>query len=314
MKKFYLTGACLSALFLAAGCSNQAPTTTVTTNTTANTATANSANTNSGATNANSSTASTATIEAREPEQYQATVTLKLDTTGAQGQNTMNLPPLTALVARNGADKRMEFSMPVGEKVIYLDRADKRFLIMPNRKQYAEINRESVGMEVRDIMTPGQLVERARGLRGVEQVGEEQFNGRTAVRYRYGAITDTKSQAGQVQTESFVLVDKETGLPVRSETVSEAGTSANVQGNQVKGLRLLTEMSNIQTTAPADLFAEPTDFAKIPPEQVRNQVMGIFQAAGLILGQLIKSAPATVSSPGATPPTLNTPANTAPQQ
>jgi hypothetical protein len=313
MKKFYLTGACLSALVLAAGC-NQAPTTTVTTNTTANTATANTANTNSGATNANSSTASTATIEAREPEQYQATVTLKLDTTGAQGQNTMNLPPLTALVARNGADKRMEFSMPGGEKVIYLDRADKRFLIMPNRKQYAEINRESVGMEVRDIMTPGQLVERARGLRGVEQVGEEQFNGRTAVRYRYGAITDTKSQAGQVQTESFVLVDKETGLPVRSETVSEAGTSANVQGNQVKGLRLLTEMSNIQTTAPADLFAEPTDFAKIPPEQVRNQVMGIFQAAGLILGQLIKSAPATVSSPGATPPTLNTPANTAPQQ
>lgn len=313
MKKFYLTGACLSALVLAAGC-NQAPTTTVTTNTTANTATANTANTNSGATNANSSTASTATIEAREPEQYQATVTLKLDTTGAQGQNTMTLPPLTAQVARNGADKRMEFSMPGGEKVIYLDRADKRLLIMPNRKQYAEINRESVGMEVRDIMTPGQLVERARGLRGVERVGEEQFNGRAAVRYRYGAVTDTKSQAGQVQTESFVLVDKETGLPVRSETVSEAGTTANVQGNQVKGLRLLTEMSNIQTTAPADLFAEPTDYAKIPPEQVRNQVMGIFQAAGLILGQLIKSAPATVSSPGATPPTLNTPANTAPQQ
>jgi hypothetical protein len=313
MKKFYLTGTCLSALILAAAC-NQAPSTTVTTNTTANTATANTANANSGATNANSSTASTATIEAREPEQYQATVTLKLDTTGAQGQNTMNLPPLTAQVARNGADKRMEFSMPGGEKVVYLDRADKRFLIMPNRKQYAEINRESIGMEVRDIMTPGQLVERARGLRGVEQVGEEQFNGRTAVRYRYGAVTDTKSQAGQVQTESFVLVDKETGLPVRSETVSEAGSTANVQGNQVKGLRLLTEMSNIQTTAPADLFAEPTDFAKIPPEQVRNQVMGIFQAAGLILGQLIKSAPATVSSPGATPPTLNTPANTAPQQ
>ncbi|HYP51338.1 MAG TPA: hypothetical protein VEQ34_10380 [Pyrinomonadaceae bacterium] len=313
MKKFYLTGACFSALLLAAAC-NQAPNTTVTTNTTANTATANTANTNSGAMNANSSTASTATIEAREPEQYQATVTLKLDTTGAQGQNTMNLPPLTAQVARNGADKRMEFSMPGGEKVIYLDRADKRLLIMPNRKQYAEINRESVGVEVRDIMTPGQLVERARGLRGVEQVGEEQFNGRTAVRYRYGAVTDTKSQAGQVQTESFVLVDKETGLPVRSETVSEAGTTANVQGNQVKGLRLLTEMNNIHTTAPADLFAEPTDYAKIPPEQVRNQVMGIFQAAGLILGQLIKSAPATVSSPGATPPTLNTPANTAPQQ
>lgn len=312
MKKFYLTGVCLSALIVAAGC-NQAPTTTVTTNTTANTANTNSANTNSAA-NTNSSTASTATIEAREPEQYQAAITLKLDTTGAQGQNTMTLPPLTANVARNGADKRMEFSMPGGEKIVYLDRADKRLLIMPNRKQYAEINRDSVGFEIRDFMTPGRLVERARGLKGVERVGEEQFNGRTAVRYRYGAITDTKSQAGQVQTESFVLVDKDTGLPVRSETVSEAGSTANVQGNQVKGLRLVTEMNNIQTTAPAELFAEPTDFAKIPPEQVRSQVAGIFQAAGLILGQLLQKAPETVTNPSATPPTLNTPAaNNSPQ-
>ena len=313
MKKFYLTGACLSALFLAAGC-NQAPTTTVTTNTTANTATTNSATANSGTVNANSSTASAAVIEAREPEQYQATITLKLDTTGAQGQNTMTLPPLVANVARNGTDKRMEFSMPGGEKIVYLDRADKRLLIMPNRKQYAEINRDAVGFEIRDFMTPGQLVERARGLKGVERVGEEQYNGRPAVRYRYGSITDTKSQAGQVQTESFVLVDKDTGLPVRSETVSEAGSTANVQGNQVKGLRLLTEMTNIQTVAPADLFAEPTDFAKIPPEQVRSQVAGIFQAAGLIMGQLLQKAPETVTNPSATPPTLNTPAaNTSPR-
>lgn len=304
MKKNFLIAICLSVF--AAAC-NQ-PTTTVTTNTTANTATANG---NSAVSvNGNTSTASAVTIETREPDQYQATVTLKLDTTGAEGQNTMNLPPLAAQVARNGANKRMEFNLPNGEKVVYLDLADKRFLVLPNRKQYAEVNREAVGFDVRDIMTPGQLVQRAQSLRGVERVGEEQFNGRTAIRYRYGAVTDTKSQAGQVQTESFVLVDKDTGLPLRSETAAQSSSAANVQGTQVKGVRVVTEMSNIQTTAPAEIFAEPTDFAKIPPEQVRGQLTQLANIAGALLGNMMQSgrpaaSPATAGSP-------NAPANNSP--
>lgn len=300
MKKNFLIAVCLSVL-AATAC--QQPATTVTTNTTANANTA-ATGTNSAATNANASTASAVTIETREPEQYQATVTLKLDTTDAQGQNTLNIPPLSAQVARSGANKRMEFSLPNNEKVVYLDLADKRFLVLPNRKQYAEVNREALGFDVRDMMTPGQLVQRAQSYKGVERVGEEQFNGRTAVRYRYGAVTDTKSQAGQVQTESFVLVDKDTGLPLRSETAAESTSSANVQGTQVKGVRLVTEMSNIQTNAPAELFAEPTDFAKIPPEQVRSQVTQLAQVAGALLGNLMQRT----AQPGASP--ANSPAST----
>jgi hypothetical protein len=201
----------------------------------------------------------------------------------------MDLPPLVAQVARNGANKRMEFSLPNGEKVVYLDLADKRFLVLPNRKQYAEVTSDAVGFQVRDIMTPGQLVQRAHSYRGVERVGEEQFNGRTAIRYRYGTVTDTKSQAGQVQTQSFVLVDKETGLPLRSETAAESSSTTNVQGNQVKGVRVVTEMGNIQTTAPAEIFAEPTDYAKIPPEQVRSQVAQLANVAGALLGNLMQS-------------------------
>ena len=308
MKKFYLTGAFLT-LFVAA--CQQPPTTTVTTNTSPNANIA-ATNTNSTTANANASTATSggATIETREPEQYQATVALRFETIGAQ-QNSSALPPITAQVARNGADKRMEFTLPGGEKIVYLDRADKRLLILPNRRQYAELDPQSTGFEIRRMMTPAQMVEQAKNLKGIERVGEESVNGRTAIKYRYGAVTDTKSQAGQVATESYFLVDKDTGLPLRSETVSQSTSGNNVQG--IQGLRVVTETSNIQTNAPAELFAEPTDYRKATPEEVKNQVNAIFGIASAALGQLLRTN-APPQQPGNSPASApNTPAENAPK-
>lgn len=311
MKNKYLIAASLALLAGATAC-QQPPTTSVTTNTAPN---ANVSNANStGANGANGSVsggaASSAMIETREPDQYQATIRLKLETTSAD-QNTQSLPTLVAHVARNGADKRMEFTIPGGEKVVYLDRADKRLLIMPNRKQYAELDRESTGFDVRRMMTPAQMIEQAKSYKGIERVGEEQFNGRTAIKYRYGAVTDTKSQAGQVETQSYFLVDKDTGLPLRSELVSETTSGGNVQG--LKGLRVITETSEIQTTAPADLFAEPTDYRKATPEEVKGQVNAIFGIVSTFLGQMLK-ANAPQTQPAMSPATApNTPAENAPR-
>src|SRR5215208_1762843 len=77
---------------------------------------ANLANTNSNRsmTNINSantnSAAGTSMVETKEPEQYQAQVTLRLEAMG--NQQTTALPTLSATVARNTADRRMEFTMP----------------------------------------------------------------------------------------------------------------------------------------------------------------------------------------------------------
>ncbi len=263
---------------------------------------ANSANTNlsngnsnlMSATNSNAAGSSTSAIETREPDVYQATVNLKLETTGAQ-QST--LPPITAQVARNGADRRMEFALPNGEKVVYLDAGGKHYLISPNRKQFAELNKESLGFEVRDLMTPAQIVQQVKNLKGVERVGEENLNGRTVIRYKYSGAADTKSQAGNVQTESTVLVDKETGLPLRSETNSQT------EGGQVKGIngiKLITEMSNIQTTAAPDLFAAPQDYKQVAPEEVRGQLNAIMNVAVALLGNMLKN-PQPTNSPAVTP-------------
>ena len=237
-------------------------------------------------------TSSTGGIESKEPEQYQAQVALKFETTGAQKVATQ---PLRAEVARNGADRRMEFAMPNGEKLIYLETGGKQLLVMPQRKQYAELTKEALGFEVRSLMMPETIVKNLNNLKGIERFGEEKIDGRDAIKYRFAATTDTKSQAGTVETESFIAIDKETGLPLRSFTNSEA--QGNVQG--VKGASLITEINNIRTTADPALFAEPTDFAKVPPEQIRQQVDLLFSAAMAVIGQVMKNAQ-TQPSPTAT--------------
>lgn len=236
-------------------------------------------------------------IEASEPQMYQAVVALTLQ---AGGDGKMpSLPKITAQVARSGDNRRMEFNMPNGEKVVYLDLGGKQFIVSPQRKQYGELNKESLGFDVRRLLMPSQIVAQVKAQKGVERIGEEKYAGREAVKYGYSGVTDTKSKAGNVSTQSVIYVDKETGLPLHSETVSESENGSGVNG--VKSLRLVTEMTNLQTNADANLFKEPTDFQKVPPEQIRQQVDLIFNAAAVFLAQALKTPTAANPSPTAAP-------------
>ena len=98
-----------------------------------------------------------------------------------------------------------------------------------------------------------------------------------------------------------MLIDKETGLPLRTETVSQS-QSGNVQG--VNGVRVVTEMTDIKTTPDANLFNLPADIQKIDPETVKAQVNLVFQVAANVVGQLMQQPrPATAAN-------ANTAANT----
>lgn len=247
--------------------------------------TSNSINTTVNAlTSTTNSVTSSAVPETKEPDAYQAKVTLKLEAIG--GEKNTGLPTLYANVARSGTDRRMEFAMPAGGRVVYLDKAGTNYLILPEKKQYAELNRDSLGFDVRRMLMPEQIVEQVKKVPGMERVGEEKFGGRDVIKYRYGAVADTQSRAGQVSTESFLLVDKQTGLPLRSETVSQSQTGGNVQG--YSGLRIITEISDINTEIPAELFAEPTGFQKIESEQIRGQVNMIFNSVAMLITQMMQ--------------------------
>ncbi len=259
----------------------------------AGTNTANTVANNVPANTANSNTATAVVVEAKEPSTYQAVVTLKLETVG--GQQNIALPTLNANVARSGADRRMEFTMPAGGRVIYLDKAGTNYLILPERKEYAELNRDSLGFDVRRMLMPEQIVEQVKNVPGLQRVGEEKYNGRDAIKYSYGAVADTQTRAGQVATDSYLIVDKETGLPLRSETVTQSKSGSNVQG--YSGIRVITEISEIKSEVSPDLFGEPTQFKKVESERVRSQVNAIFNTVAALIGQMMQQ-----TSPAANPP------------
>lgn len=249
--------------------------------------------------NANFSTAPTTGIATREPERYRATLTLSAETEG--GEKTIGIPTLSAEVARNGADRRVSFKLPDGSDFIYLEKGGLHIAIAPGRKQYAELTPEATGFQLHKLMTPGQLASRLENLKGVERVGEETVTGRMAEKYRYATTRNTGTQAGDVSAEAFVFVDKETGLPLRAELFTEA--SGNVQG--VKGAKVVAEMTDISTTVDNSLFEVPVGFAKVPPEQVKQQINAVTNAAAALVKALLsnvaaQSSPTTSASPAAT--------------
>ncbi|HEV8160628.1 MAG TPA: hypothetical protein VGP58_16475 [Pyrinomonadaceae bacterium] len=275
-----------------AGCQNTATNTSDTNQVSMNTANVNGANAvSSPIVSPTTVVAVSPVIETGEPNQYSATMQLSARTTG----RNMSLPSITANVAREGEKRRISFNLPNNEQVVYLNLSGTRYLILPNRKQYAEVSPEAVGFDVPRLMMPDRIVDYLKGREGFERVGEEQFNGRAVVKYRAAGTARTNSPAGQVSAESFTYVDKETGLPVRAEFESQAGGS--VQG--VDGLKTVIEMRDIKTeTAPA-LFEVPAGYNKITEEQVRQQFNAVTQTITAVAGALLNTlnAPKPAASP-----------------
>ena len=286
----------ISLLGLAASACQRADT-NANTNLTAN---ANTSPTNA---NANISPEATLTIAAREPEKYRAVLVFSAETEG--GQKTIGIPSVSAEVARNGADRRVSFKLPDGSDLIYLEQGDKHIVIAPGRKQYAELTPEATGFQLQKLMTPGQLVSFLEKLKGVERVGDDTMNGRAADKYRYATTTNTSTSAGEVKSEAFVYVDKETGLPLRAELYTEA--SGSVQG--VKGARIVAEMRDITTNVDDSLFQVPAGLNKVPPEQVRAQIDALTNTVAALIKALMSNmntaAQTTSAIPAATvSPTL----------
>lgn len=251
--------------------------------------------------NANAAVAPS-TIAAREPDAYRAMLVFSAETEG--GEKTLGIPTLSAEVAKNGADRRLSFKLPDGSDLIYLERAGVHYAIAPGRKQYAELTPEATGFQLHKLMTPGQLVGYLDRLQGIQFVGEEQLNGRTALKYRYARTDQTKTSAGEVRTESFIFIDKDTGLPLRAELFSEA--SGNVQGT--RGATVVAEMRDITTNVEPSLFEVPSGLNKVSEQQVRQQVNAISNTIAAVLRTLLTNmnttpqpSPTATVSPAASP-------------
>jgi len=286
----------LSGLMLTA-CQRSPETTTTNLNTNISNANANV----STAANTNTTTQPISTIAAREPDKYQATLVFTAETQG--GEKTIGIPTLSAQVARSGDDRRLAFKLPDGSDLIYLDHNGVPYAIAPARKQYAELTPAATGFQIHKLMTPGQLVAYLDKLQGIESLGEETVNGRTALKYRYVRSTNTNTAAGQVNTESFIFIDKETGLPLRAELFSQA--SGSVQG--VSGAKVVAEMRDINTNIDPSLFEVPPGLNKVPEAQVRAQVDAITNTIAAVLKTLLTNMNSNVPPPPPSPVATGSP-------
>jgi hypothetical protein len=285
----------------AAGCQSATETSNTTANTNGNSTVSVNSNSNANVTTSTVQTNTGQTIVAREPEKYTATMVATLATAGQQQQKGQ----AEIKVARNGADRRYSVNVPVLGELVFLDKADKRYVIMHGRKQYAELTQEMTGVNVDQLrsMTPGQLVALVTKQQGVTQVGEETFNGRQAVKYRATGGTQTQTAAGQVKGETFIYVDKDTGLPLRIEGFGQS--TGNVQG--VTGGNVVIETRDLKTDVnPAD-FELPQGYRQLSPEEVRQQVAQLGQLLQGVMAFINAQqaagggAAAPAASPSATP-------------
>jgi hypothetical protein len=281
----------LSAMLVTLGACQRA----TVTETNLNTNVPSNVNANLSAANTNTATEPISVIAAREPNAYRATLVFTAETEG--GDKAIGIPTLSAEVARSGEDRRLSFKLPDGSDLIYIEHGGKPYVIAPARKQYAELTPEATGFQLHKLMTPGQLVSYLDRLKGIESAGEETVNGRTALKYRYAKTANTNTSAGQVNTESFIFVDKDTGLPLRAELFSEA--SGNVQG--VKAAKVVAEMRDISTDVSPTLFEIPTGMNEVPPQQVRQQIDAVSNTVAAVLRTLLTSMNSSSSVPTPSP-------------
>jgi len=287
--------AAVAAALAAAGCQSATETSNSTANVNGNSTVNINSNSNANLTTSTVQTNTGQTIQAREPDKYSATMVASLATSGqqqAQGKAEIK-------VARNGADRRYSVNVPVLGELVFLDKADKRYVIMHGRKEYAELTPELTGVNVDQLrsMTPGQLVALVTKQQGVTQVGEETFNGRQAVKYRAAGGTQTQTAAGQVKGETFIYVDKETGLPLRIEGFGQS--TGNVQG--VTGGNVIIETRDLKTDVnPAD-FEIPQGYKQLSNEEVRQRVQTLAQGLQAIMAFVNAQAAASAATPAASP-------------
>ena len=253
--------------------------------------TASNANT-SAATNANTSTTTPAAADwaasVKEPDRYSVTMTISGQ--GQANQRQATLPPQQIQFTRNLADRRWSLNLPapIGQ-VIYLEKSGLKYLILPARNQYVELKPEELGFQLGSVLTPSAMVERLKPRAQYEQVGVEPLNGRPAIKYRFVGAADTRTQAGTAQTDSFVYMDQETGLPLRADLNFSTTSGATATGT------IMTE--NIQLNPDPTLFDIPTGMRKVTTEELKQQVQNFVGAVQVIMGMIRQQTGATTPPP-----------------
>lgn len=226
----------------------------------------NAANNNAGA---NEATSATPPFSTKEPERYQA-VRVTTGEGGAEGASNGEQGGRT-FIARDGERRREDYETAAGLKISYLQLPEGMFVLLPDRKLYAELKPETGGLskeggsDVPPDFSPDKLLNETRPESLYEKLGTENLNGRATTKYRVN-VRGRTGTGKEVTTESLVWVDDSLGMPVKTETTSTGG--------QASGARITTELRDIKETVDAGLLELPTDYRKVEQREIFTEING----------------------------------------
>lgn len=276
------------ASFVSSGCATVSTTTNsnVSSGSNVNSSVGMNSNMTAGA-NTNSAGVSNTAFATKEPQQY--SLTMSVSGQGSANNKQGSLSPQTIEFARMDADRRWSMTLPAVGQVIYLEKPNMRYLILPSRTQYVELSPEALGFKMGNVMTPSAIIEQLKPRATYENLGTETVNGRTATKYRFVGEKDTRTQAGTVQADSYVYVDEATGLPLRADLSFSSSAGASARG--------LIESSNINLNPDTKLFEVPANYKKMTAEELKQQVQSFIQFIRIFAPAMSQQAGASVPPP-----------------
>jgi outer membrane lipoprotein-sorting protein len=212
-------------------------------------------------------TSSTPPFATKEPERYQAVRVIE-SSGGTEAKDAVQQGSRT-LIARDGSKRREDYESPTGEKISYLLLPGATYVLLPDKKLYAELKPETNGEANRQTesvppdFSPDRLLNETRPESLYEKLGAEDLNGRATMKYR----VTVRGQVGagrNVTTESIVWVDESLGMPVKTETTSTGGSAS--------GARVTMELRDIKETVDAQLFELPEGYRKVETRELFTEM------------------------------------------
>lgn len=191
----------------------------------------------------------------QEPPRYQATRTITFS--GPSGTVVIT----KTFIAKDGPSRREDAENPDGSKVVYLDLSGRRVVMLPDEKIYSDASDEAEPVQLDETLTetsPDRLLHSDSGQSRYLRVGQETTNGRATTKFK---VTVNISSSGSVSsTETFVWVDQQLGMPVKTETASPDGS------------RTVTELTDVTLAVEKALFEIPKDYQKVAPRSLRESL------------------------------------------
>jgi hypothetical protein len=197
----------------------------------------------------------------KEPEKYHAKIVFafKWDETDP------NFVEQITFVWRDGANRRLDFEIAEGRQISRLEIADgKRFLLVPQRKIYAEISdaaSDNFAGTIPEEHSLAHLLYSKPAEAKFQKIGVENVEGKQLTKYLidFGALREAENAT----TETVVWIDETSGLPFKTEITA-------IVDKKPSGAKSVAELRDFKTEVEPQIFAVPSDFRQISVKEIQE--------------------------------------------